>query len=221
MRIESATRKNARGPYRSGEETRQRLINVSLELFGARGFGATSTREIATAAGVALPAIAYHFHSKEGLHRACAEYVVEQYRARMHAGFKPIQTAMPEAPDHARAALRQIVALLTAMLLDTDEDNSWMTFMLREMNGEGVAHDLLYRDLWAPGLALVADLIAACRTHVEPDTGDRLEALLILSSLTAFSTARRVALEFGGWSMIDHSLVVQISGRLSARVDQL
>lgn len=221
MQDGSATRKNARGSYRSGEETRQRLIDVALGLFGARGYDATSTREIAVKTGVALPAIAYHFGNKEGLHRACAEYVVERYRTRMRSGVEATQAAMPKAPDQARAALRQIVSLLATMLLDEAEDDGWMTFMLREMNGAGAAHDLLYRDLWAPGLGLVADLIATCHTHAETDHGDRLEALLILSSLTAFSTARQVALEFGGWSTIDPVLIARISDRLGAWIDQL
>jgi AcrR family transcriptional regulator len=213
--------RTTRGPYRNSAETRQKLIDAALALFGAHGFDTTSTRDIAARTGVALPAITYHFGSKEGLYRACAEHVVERYRARMQSGVEAIQANMPRDRGTARAALRQVVAMLATILLDTADDDGWMTFMMREMNGAGLAHDLLYRDLWEPGLALVAALMAAIQGRREPTAEDRLEALLLLSSFSAFGPARRVALDFGGWPTIDRLLVDAIVARLQARVDTL
>jgi AcrR family transcriptional regulator len=213
--------RTARGPYRNSAETRQKLIHTALTLFGAYGFDTTSTRDIAARTGVALPAITYHFGSKEGLYRACAEHVVERYRTSMQAGVAAIQADMPRTRDSARAALRQVIAMLATILLDTADDDGWMTFMLREMNGAGLAHDLLYRNLWEPGLTLVAGLVTAVQGRSEPTAEDRLEALLLLSSFSAFGPARRVALDFGRWPTIDRALVDAIVGRLQARVDSL
>lgn len=222
MQESPPVRKNARGPYRSGEETRQRLIDGALELFGMRGYDATSTREIAASAGVALPAITYYFAGKGGLHRACAEHVVARYRRRMASVLEKIRGVMPDTPDQARAALRRIVALLAAMLLRRDgENDAWMMFMLREMNSSGEAHDLLYRHLWAPGLTLVAELIAVSRGHAVADEDDRLEALLLLSSLSALTSARQVALEFGSWRTVDEGLVTRVSDRLGLWIERL
>jgi|MEHZ01.5.fsa_nt_MEHZ011356491.1_5 AcrR family transcriptional regulator len=47
--------------------TRSRLRAVALELFLDKGFAATSVREIATTAGVTIPALYYHFDNKDGL----------------------------------------------------------------------------------------------------------------------------------------------------------
>lgn len=210
-----------RGPYRSSAETRQRLINAALSLFSRHGFDGASTRDIAASTGIALPAITYHFGSKEGLYRACAEHVVERYRSRMQTGVEAIYASMPVPPDVARAALQQVVTLLAGMLLDAADDDSWVTFMMREMNDTGPAYDLLYRDLWKPGLALVAGLVAAIGGRAEANEADRLEALLLLSSFSAFTTARRVALDFGGWTAIDASLVAAIVARLQARIAAL
>lgn len=220
-RPDTKVRKIARGPYRSGTETRQRLIDTALALFGAHGFDATSTRDIATRTGVALPAITYHFGSKEGLYRACAEHVVERYRERMRAGSETFPDLMPAVGEPSRAALRRVVALLATMLPGSGGNEGWMTFMMREMNGVGPAHDLLYRDLWEPGLALVAALVAGTRGCREPADDDRLEALLLLSSFSAFTTARQVALDFGGWPAVDQTLVEAIVARLHARIDAL
>jgi AcrR family transcriptional regulator len=53
-----------------GEQSRERLLQAAMRLFGAQGFNATSTREIALAAGANVAAIAYYFGDKAGLYRA-------------------------------------------------------------------------------------------------------------------------------------------------------
>ncbi len=62
---------NARVASRSdGEATRERLLRAGLRLFAHQGFAATSTRELAQAAGVNIAAISYYFGDKAGLYRA-------------------------------------------------------------------------------------------------------------------------------------------------------
>jgi AcrR family transcriptional regulator len=48
-----------------GESTRERILDVALELFTDQGFDGTSMREIAARLGISKPAIYYHFASKE------------------------------------------------------------------------------------------------------------------------------------------------------------
>jgi AcrR family transcriptional regulator len=60
-----------RGASRSdGEASRERLLLAGLRLFAHQGFAATSTRELAQAAGVNIAAISYYFGDKAGLYRA-------------------------------------------------------------------------------------------------------------------------------------------------------
>jgi TetR/AcrR family transcriptional regulator, regulator of cefoperazone and chloramphenicol sensitivity len=59
-----------RRPRIDGEVARAKLLDAALRLFGERGFAATSTRDIAEAAGVNLAAIRYYFGDKQGLYRA-------------------------------------------------------------------------------------------------------------------------------------------------------
>lgn len=49
-------------------ETRQRLLDVALDLFSRKGYAATSVRELVEAAGVTKPVLYYYFKSKEGLY---------------------------------------------------------------------------------------------------------------------------------------------------------
>lgn len=53
-----------------GEASRERLLRAGLRLFAHQGFAATSTRELAQAAGVNIAAISYYFGDKAGLYRA-------------------------------------------------------------------------------------------------------------------------------------------------------
>lgn len=55
---------------RDGDDARHRLFQAALQLFAQKGFGNTSTRELAEAAGVNIAAISYYFGDKAGLHRA-------------------------------------------------------------------------------------------------------------------------------------------------------
>lgn len=61
---------DARKQRADGAEARARLIDVALHLFVEKGFARTSTRDIASEAGVNLAAIKYYFGDKAGLYRA-------------------------------------------------------------------------------------------------------------------------------------------------------
>jgi TetR/AcrR family transcriptional regulator, regulator of cefoperazone and chloramphenicol sensitivity len=53
-----------------GEESRHRLLLAAVQCFAEHGFAKTSTRMIATLAGVNIAAISYYFGDKAGLYRA-------------------------------------------------------------------------------------------------------------------------------------------------------
>jgi AcrR family transcriptional regulator len=52
------------------DPARARLLRAGLRLFAHQGFAATTTRELAQAAGVNVAAISYYFGDKAGLYRA-------------------------------------------------------------------------------------------------------------------------------------------------------
>ena len=49
-------------------EVRERLLNGATELFAAKGYAATTVREIVERAGVTKPVLYYYFRSKEGIY---------------------------------------------------------------------------------------------------------------------------------------------------------
>lgn len=67
------------GRVTNAQTTPEAILRAADALFGERGFGATSTREIAAASGTNLALIHYHFRGKEGLYRA----VIDAHYARL------------------------------------------------------------------------------------------------------------------------------------------
>lgn len=57
-----------------------RIRDTAMSLFPQRGYEATSMRALAEEAGVSPALVVHHFGSKEGLRRACDEYVVDRIR---------------------------------------------------------------------------------------------------------------------------------------------
>lgn len=57
----------------TGEERRRQIIDAAAALFARKGFGGTTTREVAVAAGISEPTIFKHFTTKEELYAAIIE----------------------------------------------------------------------------------------------------------------------------------------------------
>ena len=61
--------------YARGEETRARILDTAIHLFGNFGFDSVSTRDIAAMAAVPPASLRYYFVNKEGLYVACLNHV--------------------------------------------------------------------------------------------------------------------------------------------------
>lgn len=93
--------------YPRGQETKQRVIDAAVEIFGRQGFAGTSTREIAAASEVNTPAIQYYFDSKLGLYKACIDQLTNMVSDRI----TPAVCACQMSID-AGASLDELVMLL-------------------------------------------------------------------------------------------------------------
>jgi TetR/AcrR family transcriptional regulator len=78
-------------PAEQDEKTRERLLRAAVCVFDRKGYAAASVREIVEMAGVAKPALYYHFGSKERLltavlDEASREFVRANERALSRTG---------------------------------------------------------------------------------------------------------------------------------------
>jgi AcrR family transcriptional regulator len=86
-----------RQPAAVAERTREQILEAALATFAARGFAATSLRDIAVAAGTTHGLIRHYFGAKEDVWRAAVDRAV----ARFADAVTPYAMAAPAAGDAA------------------------------------------------------------------------------------------------------------------------
>jgi AcrR family transcriptional regulator len=188
-------------PEGRGEATRLALIHAALDLFGAKGFEASSTRAVAAAAGANLGSIAYHFGGKQGLRLACADHVVETIRdfigpALTFAGPAPL------TPAEARALLERVLAAFIAFMVVRPQAQSIARFVVREMFEPSEAFERIYAEAFAPMHERFCAVWAAATGAPADAPATKLATLAMLGQILYFRVARRVALLRLGWSDI-------------------
>lgn len=213
----------ANAGYRKGEETRRRVLDAALKAFGEASFRAVTTRQIAEAAGVSLPTLQYYFGDKEGLYRACAETIVERYRNHTTAAAAKAREVLREdrAPETARAHLKAVIGALAGLLVGSREAESWAQFVGRELRDPGPAFEILYENLWRPGVELTARLIARIEGSAESDPAARIQALLLISSLLAFQSGRSISLRTMRWPSVGPRELAMVLAGLNAQIDAI
>lgn len=199
------------GTAAAGEKTRATLVRVALDLFGRKGYDATSTRDIAGAAGVNIAGIAYHFGGKAGLHKACGELVASFLAERLSAlsvGDPAADAGL--APDEAAALFEASITGLARFMLARPEAEAIARFMVREQMDPTPTFEILYHGLIRPRHERLCRLWARA-TGEEPES----EAVIIAVSalfgqVMFFRVGRATALRRLGWSDIDGDNVEKI-----------
>jgi len=72
--------------------TPARIRDAAIELFGSRGFD-VGVRAIAEAAGVSPGLVIHHFGSKDGLRKACDDYIAEEIRSEKSQAIRSTDAA--------------------------------------------------------------------------------------------------------------------------------
>ncbi len=97
-------------PRLHAEARREQLIDVAIDLFSRRGFKGTTTKEIASAAGVTEAIIFRHFATKEQLYTAILE---RRQKSGKEVWLKALQDRMEANDDEGifREILTKIVCI--------------------------------------------------------------------------------------------------------------
>ena len=111
---------------RSGAQTRERLLGAAGAAFARRGYGATTTAEIAAAAGCSEPTLFKHFGSKQALLVAAIRATGAQLVATLEAPLLPGRDPFETFAERARSlllnpSLSELSRLRTVALALSDE----------------------------------------------------------------------------------------------------
>ena len=143
-----------------GAETRARLIEAALDVFGHQGFEGATTRQIARAADANLAAILYHFGSKEALYRAVAEHIVASVSPKIGPVLAMAQGSLTDIdPAGARRLVGRMLETFVEVLLGSAEAERWARFVVREQLDPTPAFEVIY-GLMGPAHTLLTRLVA-------------------------------------------------------------
>jgi AcrR family transcriptional regulator len=106
-----------------------RIRDAAIEQFGEHGFG-VGLRTIAEAAGVSAALVIHHFGSKDGLRKACDEYVAEEIRSEKSA---TIQSNDPAAWLGAMAEIESYAPLMAYLVRSMQSGGALATMLWQRM----------------------------------------------------------------------------------------
>jgi TetR/AcrR family transcriptional regulator, regulator of cefoperazone and chloramphenicol sensitivity len=205
-------RRSTASGYARGDETRQRIIDAALKLFGEHGFHGASTRDIAAAASVNAPALQYYFENKEGLYKACAEYITDDLKTR----FGPaMQHASEVLKSHGDAdALIDAYLGMQAMTVDTVllKTHVFKDLIGRELAGESpdIASKMLRRRMKQPANKLLLSMLSRIMGTQPDDAITRIRLLTLKGLVLGFYYPPGACLELLGWKDFDNAKVALI-----------
>ncbi|KLO45170.1 TetR family transcriptional regulator [Mycobacterium nebraskense] len=104
-----------------------RIRDAAIEQFGEQGFG-VGLRTIAEAAGVSAALVIHHFGSKEGLRKACDDYIAEEIRNSKSEALKSNDPAT-----------------WFAQMAEIESYASMMAYLVRSMQSGGELANMLWR----------------------------------------------------------------------------
>jgi TetR/AcrR family transcriptional regulator, regulator of cefoperazone and chloramphenicol sensitivity len=191
----------AGGGYARGEHTRQRLLEAGIELFAELGYERASTRAIARRAGVSLPALQYYFGGKEGLHRACAEYITEDVRSRLGPAAERVRRALGSR-DLTRAELLELLRAVVEPFLEglaTERPESWALFFARAQGEHSAAFEAIFEQIGRRLLATVMEIVSRILGPSAASPEVAIRSVFIVGQLTLVRRARPVMLRALGW----------------------
>lgn len=208
-----------------GEETRQRLIQTALDLFGRHGYEAVSTRALADAADANIAAISYHFGSKDGLYRAAMEQLIESMTARV-GGPAAVVARLVDDPEATREqlvdAILQLVERFATTLIPDGPAEIWARFVIREQMDPSPNFDLIFKGIIGPTHRALTALVARVKGLPPESEEARLHVFLILGQVLVFRAARATVMRAMNWqhvtekefSTVKHLLLQQVAATL-------
>jgi AcrR family transcriptional regulator len=208
-------RHRAEAGYARGEETRRRIVAVALRLFGERGYEGASTRDIAAAAGVNAPALQYYFDNKEGVYRACAQYIADGWTAQFAPMVAQAQATMDDpaaSRDQVFQAFGQLLGALADYQLLPDDAEHCRLFVLHEQVGQGpsVLFEMLDCGL-RPRMGEVTTRLVARYCGIDPtDPVLRMRIMMLFGQVMVFSLGRRSLVSKLGWEQMGPAEVAMI-----------
>ncbi len=206
-----------------GEATRQRLLEVAIQVFAARGFDGARTRDIAEAAKTNIVSIAYYFGGKQGLYDAAARHVAARWSAREQGLVQQAQMSMsrPKITHHELVEiLCTMLSNFLRVLLGHSLPEYYGKFVSQAASGPPRAFRLLIRGL-APLRETLAEAIARLTGESATSPHTQVRALTIIGSCVYFRRDRSAVMHALKWKQIGAKEIEVIEKAIRANIQAM
>ena len=180
--------------------TRAALVRAALKLFGRQGFDGTSTREIAAEAKANIGSIAYHFGGKEGLHLACADFVVEKIQAIARPALAEAEAASDA--ETAAEGLKKSIERIVSFFVASPEVSDFAQFVLRELSVPSPALDRLYAGVFEPTHAQLCRIWGQATGEPDESEATKIRVFMLIGQVVYFRIAREAVFRRMDWTDI-------------------
>jgi TetR/AcrR family transcriptional regulator, regulator of cefoperazone and chloramphenicol sensitivity len=200
-------RHSVNGGYPRGEETRARIVAAAMTLFGEKGYDGASTRDIAAAAGVNPPALQYYFDNKEGVFRACVEFIADSAWDSLSEGVLEAERLIAEGADDEALieAYCDIQTRASEFKFKAADQDDWRLFMARQQAGldPDIGYQEVFQRISQRTFSVAAAIIGRLTDRPSDDEEIRVRAVALSGQFQVFHVCRRMALALLDWDEID------------------
>lgn len=160
-------------------DTKQRLLDAAIKIFGSKGFIASTVREICQEADVNVAAVNYHFGDKEQLYATVLRSIFQTYGNMRDPELSKIAKSGAPAEERLRAHIH--AAVLQSYDRDCDscskcegkckDECAPYSIFLMEMAHPTACLDEIVQTYIKPDSIQLTDIL---RDYLGPNAGDRL-----------------------------------------------
>ncbi len=206
------------------QRARMRLLEAGLELFGEKGLKEATVREIASAAGQNVAAIAYYFGSKDDLHRAVIEGIVSELRRRLGdvlGAVEELQRQTRPEPESAARLLAEFLRAVYLRLLSRNETVPIARLIVREQMQAGRGFELLYSQAFRIIHEALSFLVGTALGRDPRARETIVRTHLIMGQVYFFAMSRQAILRRMGWKDLEGRNAELVAALLAENVGVL
>ncbi len=192
-------------------ETRRRVIEAAIKVFGRLGFEGASTRALMDRAGANLAAIPYHFGGKQGLYRATAKVIADYAQEKI----EPIVIRLRDADRAAPVArIDEALAEFIQLLVGGQEPDEWVAFFIRCEREADEAFRMIHGALITPFKQALTETVVAATGGDAADEGLHMRVAIVIASIINLRTMKNMLLSALGWDQMSPARLDRLSREL-------
>lgn len=203
------------------EKTRQRLIEVAVEVFAELGYEAASTRTIVEQAQANLVSIPYYFGNKLGLYHAAAEFIATSFAQRFCPMCDKIQVFLQQpnlTHEQLLARFSDFIIEFAHLMIGVETPRAWNQFIFREHFCPTEAYEIIHAK-FAPLLDVGIQFVARLSGKTEVDTEARLQFLSLVAMVRFIRSDRAMVMSTMGWQTLGEAEIETVCALLRRSVE--